>query len=61
MMAMENPLIQAEAIDASSFPEMAGHYAVSGVPKTVINEQFDFVGAQPEGAVLQQILKAVGA
>jgi predicted DsbA family dithiol-disulfide isomerase len=61
MMAMENENVQAEVIDATSFPDMAGHYEVRGVPKTVINEQFTFDGAVPENVLLQQILQAVGA
>jgi glutaredoxin-like protein len=56
--AVENSLITAEAIDASEFPDMAIKYGVMGVPKVVINEKVEFVGALPEEMFLEQVLKA---
>lgn len=57
--AVENSLIRAEAIDANEFPELAIKYGVMGVPKVVINEKIEFVGAVPEEAFLEQVLKAI--
>jgi glutaredoxin-like protein len=56
--AVENSLITAEAIDANEFSDMAIKYGVMGVPKVVINEKVEFVGAIPEDMFLEQVLKA---
>ncbi len=56
--AIENSLIRAEAIDANEFPDLAIKYGVMGVPKVVINEKVEFVGALPEDLFLEQVLKA---
>ncbi len=56
--AVENSLIRAEAIDAGEFPDLAIKYGVMGVPKVVINEKVEFVGALPEEMFLEQVLKA---
>jgi glutaredoxin-like protein len=54
--AIENDLIQADMIEAGEFPHLAQKYSVMGVPKVVINEQTEFVGALPEENFLQQVL-----
>ncbi len=56
---MENDLIQADAIEASEFPELAGKYRVYAVPKTVINETAFIEGALPEDFFLDGILKTL--
>lgn len=56
MFAFENDLIRADVIDASEFPELAIKYGVMGVPKTVVNEKVEFVGAIPENMFLEQVL-----
>lgn len=56
--AVENSLIKAEAIDAGEFPDLAIKYGVMGVPKIVVNEKIEFVGAVPEDAFLEQVLQA---
>ncbi len=59
-MAMENPLIQAEMIEANEFYEIAMRYNVSGVPQTNINDGAGVVlGAVPEEYLLQELKKAV--
>jgi len=57
--AMENDLIKAEVIDGNEFPQLALKYGVMGIPKTVINEKVDFVGAVPESVFLQHVLLAI--
>jgi glutaredoxin-like protein len=54
--AIENDLIRADMIEAAEFPHLAQKYNVMGVPKVVINEQIEFVGALPEENFLQQVL-----
>ncbi len=56
---MENDLIQADAIEASEFPELAGKYRVYAVPKTVINETAFIEGALPEDFFLDGVLKTL--
>jgi len=56
--AIENELIKAEVIDVSEFPQVGLKYGVMGVPKTVINEKIEFVGAFPEDLFLEHILLA---
>ena len=59
-MAMENPLIQAEMIEASEFYDLAMQYNVSGVPQTNINDNAGVIlGAVPEDYLLQEIKKVV--
>jgi len=38
---------------------MAQRYRVQGVPKTVINDRIEVVGAVPEPRFIQEVLKAV--
>lgn len=58
MFALENDLIRADAIDANEFPQLAIKYAIMGVPKIVVNEKIEFVGAVPENKFLEQVLLA---
>jgi glutaredoxin-like protein len=44
-LAIENDMIKADVIDASEFPALAQKYTVTGVPKIIINEKVEFVGA----------------
>lgn len=59
-MAIENENIRAEAIDASTFPEIGAAYQVYGVPKNVVNDTVQFEGAVPENVFLDHVLKAAG-
>jgi glutaredoxin-like protein len=56
--AIESDLIKADVVDASEFPHLALKYGVMGVPKTVINEKTEFVGALPEDLFLEHVLLA---
>ncbi len=58
MFALENDLIRADAIDANEFPQLAIKYGIMGVPKIVVNEKVEFVGAVPENMFLEQVLLA---
>ncbi len=57
--AIENNMIRSEVIDASEFPQLATKYLVVGVPKTIINEKIEFVGAVPESTFLEHLMLAV--
>jgi glutaredoxin-like protein len=56
--AIENELIKADVIDAGEFPQLASKYGVMGVPKIIINEQIELVGAVPENIFLDHVLLA---
>ncbi len=59
-MAMESPLVQAEAVEAMEFPALADKFDVSGVPHTTINDGLgNVVGAVPEDALVGEIQKAL--
>jgi hypothetical protein len=45
----------------TGYPELAQKYHVSGVPKTVISDVAEFVGAGPESMLLQHVQKAAQA
>ena len=55
-MAMENPHITAEAIEATEFPDLAQQYHVMAVPRTIVNDQESIEGAMPESMFVQRIL-----
>ena len=54
-MAMENENIRADMVEAVEFPHLAQKYRVMGVPKTVINDVREIVGAVPEEKFLEEI------
>ncbi len=59
-MAMVNPRIRGEMVEAIEFRELSEKYNVSGVPKTVINEgAAEQVGAVPAQAILDKIKSVV--
>jgi glutaredoxin-like protein len=54
-MALESPMIEAEMVEATEFPELSNRFNVSGVPQTTINEGAGtVVGAVPEGQMLAE-------
>ena len=56
--AMESDLVRADIVDVGEFPHLGHKYTVMGVPKTVINEKTEFVGAVPEELFVQQVVLA---
>jgi predicted DsbA family dithiol-disulfide isomerase len=60
-MAFANPNITAIAVEATEFPDLARKYQVSGVPKTVINDAVEILGALPQDAFVEQALTALDA
>ncbi len=57
-MAVESGRVTADVIEAQEFPEMAARYNVRGVPKIVVNDTVEFVGAQPEADFMNHVLRA---
>ena len=60
-MAFASPHITAVAVEATEFPDLARKYQVSGVPKTIVNDQVEILGALPEAAFVDQALLALSA
>jgi glutaredoxin-like protein len=57
-MAVESPRVTAEVVEAAEFPDLIERYRVQGVPKVVVNDTIEFVGAKPEAAFLREVLRA---
>jgi hypothetical protein len=59
-MAVESPLVEAEMVEATEFPELSERFNVSGVPQTTINAGAGtLVGAAPEEYLVAEIIKAL--
>ncbi|HSV96881.1 MAG TPA: thioredoxin family protein [Spirochaetota bacterium] len=56
--ALESPRIRADMVDAGTFPQLAVKYNVSSVPKTVINETIEIIGAEPVEKLIEVVVKA---
>ena len=59
-MAFSNPHITSSAIEATEFMELSRRFRVTGVPKTIINETVDILGAVPEAQFVETVVKAEG-
>jgi glutaredoxin-like protein len=55
-LAVESDFVRADVIDGSEFPQLAQKYAVMGVPKVIINEKTEFVGAFNEDLFAEYVL-----
>jgi hypothetical protein len=47
-MAVESPLIRATCVEATEFLDLSRRFRVTGVPKTIVNESIEILGALPE-------------
>jgi glutaredoxin-like protein len=55
-LAVENDFIRADVIDGTEFPQLVQKYAVMGVPKVIINEKIEFVGAFNEDLFAEHVV-----
>jgi hypothetical protein len=55
-MAFANPHITSHAFEATEFPDLARRYRVTGVPKTVVNDEVEILGALPQDDYVEQAL-----
>jgi len=55
-LAIESDMITADVIDSSEFAALAQKYAVIGVPKIIINEKVEFVGAFSEDLFAEHVV-----
>jgi predicted DsbA family dithiol-disulfide isomerase len=59
-MAVESANIRAASVDATEFMDLARKYRVTGVPKTVVNDTIEMLGALPEHAFVRTALGVEG-
>jgi glutaredoxin-like protein len=57
-LAAEHPLIQATCVEATEFMDLSRRFNVTGVPKTVVNESIEILGALPEDQFVRTIVGA---
>jgi glutaredoxin-like protein len=55
--AIESNMVKSDVIEVSEFPHLGQKYSVMGVPKIVINERTELVGAVPEAQFVAHILQ----
>ena len=55
-MAFANPKITAYAVEATEYPDLARRYRVTGVPKTIVNDDVEILGALPQDDFIEQAL-----
>jgi predicted DsbA family dithiol-disulfide isomerase len=58
-MAIEFENVTADIIEANEFEALSRRYGVTGVPKTIINDRVEFVGAVPEQHFVAAIQQAM--
>lgn len=56
--ALESDKVRADVVEVGEFPHLAQKYAVMGVPKIVINERTELVGAVPENQFVDSVVQA---
>ena len=56
-MAFSSPHITSHAIEAMEFMELARRFRVTGVPKTIVNDQIEIMGALPEEMFVRAALQ----
>ena len=55
-MALSSEQVKATVVGAAEFPEDVRKYGISGVPKTVVNETVEILGAVPEEQFVSESL-----
>jgi len=56
-LALMNPYVEAEMIEAQTFYDLSEKFNVSSVPKVVINDEYEFVGNQSLEVFMEEIEK----
>ena len=56
-MAFSSEKITADSIEATEFMELSREYRVTGVPKTIVNETIEILGALPEDMFVRAALQ----
>lgn len=56
-MAMTSEKVRMASVGAAEFPDAVRKYRISGVPKTVVNDTVEILGAQPEHMFVEEALR----
>ena len=56
-MSMQSEKVSMASIGAGEFPDVIRRYHISGVPKIVVNDQVEMLGAQPESVFVPEALR----
>jgi predicted DsbA family dithiol-disulfide isomerase len=56
-MAFANQHVTSAAIDAMEFMDLSRKFRVTGVPKTIVNESVEIMGALPEDMFVRAALQ----
>jgi glutaredoxin-like protein len=59
-LAVESPLITASCVEATEFMDLSRRFRVTGVPKTIVNESIEILGALPEDQFVRTVVGAEG-
>ncbi|HEY6362257.1 MAG TPA: thioredoxin family protein [Vicinamibacterales bacterium] len=60
-LAVESPHIRAACVEATAFIDLSRKYRVTGVPKTVVNDTVEILGAVPEDAFVRSVVLPPGS
>lgn len=60
-LAIESDLITADMVEATEYPDLVRRYAVTGVPRTAINDGEFIDGSLPESDFVDEVVNAVSA
>ena len=58
---MESDKITADGVEVTGYPDLARRYRISSVPKTVVGDTLEFVGAGPEAMLLKHVQEAAAS
>jgi hypothetical protein len=58
--ALASEKITADGVEVTLFEDLVRRYRISSVPKTVVGESLEFVGARGEQVLLEQVQRAAG-
>ena len=59
-MALDSPKVATDVVEVQEFSHLAQAYRVMSVPKTVINDRVQIMGAVTEEELLKRVLEAAG-
>lgn len=59
-LAIESPFIRASCVEATEFMDLSRKFRVTGVPKTIVNESIEILGALPEDEFVRTVVGVPG-
>lgn len=59
-LAIESPFIRASCVEATEFMDLSRKFRVTGVPKTIVNDSIEILGALPEDEFVRTVVGVPG-